>query len=141
MLSHAGVDARLFVDVRETHLKLNRFGNDLSVSAHLETAETSGRYFAKWSLRRTAADGSAVQRSATWDASRQAFLISRKCDGARQKPNCCNRVFSLAHQFSRHGWPRRICSDHSNGPVPCCFLKHLHSSMSKFGNCHLKVCD
>ena len=60
---------------RETHLKLKRFGNDLSVSAHLETVETIDGVLQSWSLRRTAADGSAIQRSATWDAARQAFLI------------------------------------------------------------------
>ena len=60
---------------RETHLKLKRFGNDLSVSAHLETIETNDGVLQSWSLRRTAADGSVVQRSATWDATRDAFLI------------------------------------------------------------------
>ena len=60
---------------RETRLQLKRFGNDLSVSAHLETVETIDGVLQSWSLRRTAADGSALQRSATWDAARQAFLI------------------------------------------------------------------
>ena len=60
---------------RETRLKLKRFGNDLSVSAHLETIETADGVLQSWSLRRTAADGSTLQRSATWNAARQAFLI------------------------------------------------------------------
>ncbi len=60
---------------RETRLKLKRFGNDLSVSAHLETIETIDGFLQSWSLRRTSADGSTLQRSAAWDARRQAFLI------------------------------------------------------------------
>ena len=60
---------------RETRLKLKRFGKDLSVSAHLETIETIDGMLQSWSLRRTSADGSTLQRSATWDAERQAFLI------------------------------------------------------------------
>ena len=60
---------------RETRLKLKRFGNDLSVSAHLETIETIDGLLQSWSLRRTSADGSTLQRSAAWDARRQAFLI------------------------------------------------------------------
>ena len=60
---------------RETRLRLNRFGKDLSVSAHLETIETTSGVLHSWSLRRTSADGSSLQRSATWDAARQAFLI------------------------------------------------------------------
>lgn len=60
---------------RETHLKLKRFGNDLSVSAHLETIETVDGTLQSWSLRRTAADGSAIQRSAAWDTARHAFMI------------------------------------------------------------------
>lgn len=61
--------------IRETHLKLNRFGNDLSVSAHLETVETVDGMLKQWSLRRTAGDGSTIQRSAVWDPSRNAFLL------------------------------------------------------------------
>ncbi|MBC7966793.1 MAG: transglutaminase domain-containing protein, partial [Fuerstia sp.] len=60
---------------RETRLKLKRFANDLSVSAHLETIETTDGVLQSWSLRRTAADGSTLQRSATWNAARQGFLI------------------------------------------------------------------
>ncbi|MEJ7590333.1 MAG: transglutaminase-like domain-containing protein [Planctomycetaceae bacterium] len=60
---------------RETRLKLKRFEIDLSVSAHLETIETIDGVLHSWSLRRTAADGSTLQRSATWNAARQAFLI------------------------------------------------------------------
>ncbi len=60
---------------RETRLKLKRFEIDVSVSAHLETIETIDGVLQSWSLRRTAADGSTLQRSATWNAARQAFLI------------------------------------------------------------------
>ena len=60
---------------RETRLKLKRFEIDVSVSAHLETIETIDGILQSWSLRRTAADGSTLQRSATWNAARQAFLI------------------------------------------------------------------
>ena len=60
---------------RETRLKLKRFGKDLSVSAHLETIETIDGMLQSWSLRRTSADGSTMQRSARWNAERQAFLI------------------------------------------------------------------
>lgn len=67
---------------RETRLKLKRFGSDLSVSAHLETIETIDGLLQSWSLRRTSADGSTLQRSGTWDAPRQAFLI----DGGAADP-------------------------------------------------------
>jgi len=60
---------------RETRLKLKRFGKDLSVSAHLETIETTDGVLQSWSLRRKSPDGSTLQRSATWDATRQAFLM------------------------------------------------------------------
>lgn len=60
---------------RDTRLKLKRFGKDLSVSAHLETIETIDGLLQSWSLRRTSADGSTLQRSATWDAAHQSFLI------------------------------------------------------------------
>lgn len=60
---------------RETRLTLKRFGKDMSVSAHLETLETIDGVLQSWSLRRNSADGATVQRSARWDASRQAFVI------------------------------------------------------------------
>ncbi|MBC7967652.1 MAG: hypothetical protein H7Z17_17190, partial [Fuerstia sp.] len=50
----------IFRRSRETRIKLKRFGNDLSVSAHLETIETSDGVLHSWSLRRTAADGSTL---------------------------------------------------------------------------------
>lgn len=62
--------------IRDTRLKLKRFGNDLSVSAHLETVETIDGVLESWSLRRTAADGSVIQRSAKWDAARRAYLMN-----------------------------------------------------------------
>lgn len=61
---------------RETRLKLKRFGNDLSVSAHLETIESIDGLLYSWSLRRTAADGSVVMRSATWRPDRNAFELT-----------------------------------------------------------------
>jgi hypothetical protein len=60
---------------RETRLKLKRLGTDLSVSAHLDTIESTDGVLESWSLRRTGADGTVIQRSATWDAERHAFLI------------------------------------------------------------------
>ena len=61
--------------IRETRLKLRRFGNDLSVSAHLETIESSDGVLESWSLRRTAADGAIIQRSAEWDPRHSAFTM------------------------------------------------------------------
>lgn len=60
---------------RETRLKLKRFGVDLSVSAHLETVETIDGVLDSWALRRTGADGTVIQRSATWDDGRNSFVI------------------------------------------------------------------
>ena len=60
---------------RETRLKLKRLGTDLSVSAHLETIESVDGVLESWSLRRTGADGTVIQKSATWDTSRKSFLI------------------------------------------------------------------
>jgi len=60
---------------RETRLKLKRFGIDLSVSAHLSTIESTDGVLDSWSLRRTGADGTVIQRSATWDDERKLFLI------------------------------------------------------------------
>ena len=61
---------------RDTRLRLKRFGNDLSVSAHLETIESTDGLLYSWSLRRTAADGSVILRSAVWNVERQAYLIN-----------------------------------------------------------------
>ncbi len=70
-------DATLIVRrSRDTRLRLKRFGNDLSVSAHLETIESTDGLLYSWSLRRTAADGSVILRSATWNVERQAYLIN-----------------------------------------------------------------
>lgn len=60
---------------RETRLKLKRFGVDLSVSAHLQTIESIDGILDSWSLQRTGADGTVIQRSATWDDERKSFLI------------------------------------------------------------------
>lgn len=60
---------------RETRLKLKRFGVDLSVSAHLSTIESFDGVLDSWSLRRTGADGTVIQRSATWDDELKSFLI------------------------------------------------------------------
>lgn len=60
---------------RDTRLKLKRFGMDLSVSAHLETIESVDGVLESWSLRRTGADGTVIQKASTWDAERKSFLI------------------------------------------------------------------
>jgi len=61
---------------RETSLKLKRFGNDMSISANLETIESMDGVLQSWSLRRTSADGSVVHRSASWNSERGEFLIA-----------------------------------------------------------------
>ena len=77
---------------RETRLKLKRFGNDLSVSAHLETIESTDGLLYSWTLRRTAADGSVILRSASWDAERQAFLISSDATESNKRELLQSRV-------------------------------------------------
>ncbi|MFO1000025.1 MAG: transglutaminase-like domain-containing protein [Planctomycetaceae bacterium] len=68
--------------IRDTHLKLRRFGTDLSVSAHLETIESSDGMLQSWSLRRTSADGAAVERSGRWNGEKSAFELTESAGGA-----------------------------------------------------------
>ena len=66
---------------RETRLKLKRFGNDLSLSARLETVETSTGVLKTWSLRRTAADGAAMERSGIWNGDKGGFDVTENVSG------------------------------------------------------------
>lgn len=69
---------------RRTELKLKRFGRDLSVSSELSTQESAdGRLFA-WSLRRTAGDGTTVERSGTWNEERRGFEVSELQQATRR---------------------------------------------------------
>lgn len=68
--------------IRDTRLKLRRFGTDLSVSAHLETIETADGILQSWSLRRTGADGAAIERSGRWNAEKSAFELTENVGGA-----------------------------------------------------------
>ncbi len=60
---------------RESRLSLRRSGRDLSVSAYLATQEAPDGTLHKWTLRRTAGDGSLIQREGVWLAEDSAFEI------------------------------------------------------------------
>lgn len=68
--------------IRDTRLKLRRFGTDLSVSAHLETIETADGILQSWSLRRTGADGASIERSGRWLAEKSAFELTENVGGS-----------------------------------------------------------
>lgn len=67
--------------VRETRLKLRRFGTDVSVTAHLETIETGDGLLFSWNLRRTAADGSTMERTGIWNEKERAYQLTEKAGG------------------------------------------------------------
>lgn len=66
---------------RDTRLQLKRFGSDLSVSAVLETEESSDGLLTSWSLRRTAADGARVERTGRWDSDRSGYDVGEAVAG------------------------------------------------------------
>ncbi len=67
--------------IRDTRIKLRRFGKDVSVSAHLETVETSDGLLQSWSLRRTAADGSMLHRTGVWNTDKTGFDLTENAAG------------------------------------------------------------
>ncbi len=77
---------------RETSLKLKRLGNDLSVSAHLETIESADGVLHSWSLRRTAADGTVVHRSAVWNTDDREYLINGGTSDQSKQESLQSRV-------------------------------------------------
>ncbi|MBL8808841.1 MAG: transglutaminase domain-containing protein [Planctomycetaceae bacterium] len=64
--------------VRETRLKLRRFGTDVSVAAHLETVETADGLLFSWNLQRTAADGSTMERTGIWNEDERGYRLTEK---------------------------------------------------------------
>lgn len=71
--------------IRDTRIKLRRFGNDLSVSAHLETVESADGILHSWSLRRTGADGSVIERTGIWNPERSGFEMTEKVSGIQHR--------------------------------------------------------
>ena len=71
--------------IRDTRLKLRRFGTDLSVSAHLETIESADGILQSWSLRRTGADGAAIERSGRWNAEKSGFELTENVGGSTRR--------------------------------------------------------
>lgn len=71
--------------VRDTVLRLRRFGNDLSVTARLECVESESGLLHSWSLRRTGGDGSTVTRAGTWSADRGGFEVREEVTGVSQR--------------------------------------------------------
>ncbi len=68
--------------VRDTRIKLRRFGHDVSVSAHLETVETTDGLLQSWSLRRTSADGSLLLlRTGVWNTNNSGFDLAETTAG------------------------------------------------------------
>lgn len=77
---------------RETFLKLKRLGQDMSVSANLETTETADGVLQSWSMRRSAADGSIVHRSASWNDKRGEFQIAEGTSNQSKPESLQSRV-------------------------------------------------
>jgi len=71
--------------IRDTRLQLRRFGTDLSVSAHLETVESIDGILYSWSLRRTDAEGSVLERTGIWDATKSGFEVSETIAGSTRR--------------------------------------------------------
>ena len=71
--------------IRDTRLQLRRFGTDFSVSAHLETVESIDGILYSWSLRRTDAERSVLERTGTWDATKSGFEISETVAGSTHR--------------------------------------------------------
>lgn len=71
--------------IRDTRLQLRRFGTDLSVSAHLETVESIDGVLYSWSLRRTDAEGSVLERTGTWNAAKSGFEVSETVAGSTRR--------------------------------------------------------
>lgn len=74
---------------RETRLEIRRFGKDMSLTAIQETVETTEGLLMEWSLRRTAADGGAVERSGIWNPEISAYDVTERMQATR-------RAFRLA---------------------------------------------
>jgi len=79
--SKRDVSAGLIRRIRETRLQLRRIGSDLSVSARLETVETRDGVLRSWSLRRTAAHESSIERSGVWNSEKSGFDVIEKVGG------------------------------------------------------------
>ncbi len=77
-------DHGILIRKRDTRLSLKRFGTDMSVSAFLETRETPDGMVQQWSLRRTGADSSLVERQGVWNPDEQAFDISERIQATRR---------------------------------------------------------
>ncbi len=75
----------LFRRIRDTRLQLRRFGTDLSVSARLETLESADGLLHRWSLHRTDAKGSVVERTGAWNVDKSGFEITEKIAGTTHR--------------------------------------------------------
>lgn len=69
---------------RDTRLKLKRQGINLSLTALLETRETSDGTLIEWSLRRTSGDGSTLERSGIWNPELSAYEVSERVQATRR---------------------------------------------------------
>lgn len=70
--------------VRDTRIRLKRFGTDVSLSAHLETLETRDGLLLQWSLRRTGADGASIDRSGIWKQDRSGYELQERSSGGKR---------------------------------------------------------
>jgi hypothetical protein len=93
---------RMLRRIRETRLKLRRFGQDLSVSAHLESVESSDGLLQSWSLRRTAADSSHLERTGSWSQEKSAFEITERIRGTEHRQLLSSNVQPRSALFP--GW-------------------------------------
>ncbi len=80
------VGEKLVRRIRDTRLRLKRFGADLSVSAHLETLESLDGVLHSWALKRTSGDGSVIERTGQWNKDKSGFEMTEKISsGAAQR--------------------------------------------------------
>lgn len=99
--------------VRETRLKLRRFGTDVSVTAHLDTVETGDGLLFSWNLQRTAADGSTMERTGIWNEKERAYQLTEKSGGLKNSEllPCAEPV----HSPIFNGWMPVVAAANNRG--------------------------
>ncbi|MEZ6040500.1 MAG: transglutaminase-like domain-containing protein [Planctomycetaceae bacterium] len=70
---------------RDTQLALRKFGTDLSVSALQQTLENEEGSVLEWSLQRTAADGTTLERSGRWNSETSTYDVSELVQATRHE--------------------------------------------------------
>lgn len=129
--------------VRETHLRLQRFSQDISLSARLETIETVDGLLSSWKLVRTAADGTTIERTGHWDSDQMAMVV-RDHSGDTQKTS----LISWAEQPRSpviSAWAAAFVSDRAGDVVTPVLFPETSSifaiRLSRLGGSSLQLSD